>query len=465
MKTRYKNATKLEKGTNSMNIGGLGALGVKMTKRIFMGLALSAAMTIPCLTLAAPVNLGEATHFTILSYAGITTTGGGIITGDVGTTPLAGSYIGIPAIQVIGTIYEVDSTGPLGTNVVINPTLLTAAKGDLTTAYNDAAGRTLAPSDPAHLNPNGGNIGGQTLSNGVYKFTGTAYITGADLTLAGGPDDVWIFQCAADLQMDSYRQIILTGGAQARNVFWQVGSSAVIDTYSVFKGTIMAYSAVTLNNGSTLEGRALALNAAVTFNGTGGTLPSALLTVYASPTNGGSVTGSGFFLVGSSNPISATASSGWDFTGWLDGNTNSLRSVVVFSNSVYTAIFVNTNLAPATITVNANPTNGGAVTGNGTFLIGSIDPISATASNGWRFVQWSDGDTNALRNIVVLSNSTYTANFTNLQLVVLLQQGDGGLAGVWTLGTNYLPATWDLVTGALGGNWVLRGMNQNRILL
>src|ERR1035437_2656840 len=320
-------------------------LKVNGTKRIFMGLVLAGALMAPLGTLVAagpaPVNLGSAAHFTILAGAAITTTGGGIINGDVGASPITGAAIHLTQAQVNGTIYAVDAAGPAGS--VIDPALLLTAKGDLTTAYNDAAGRTPTPSGP-FLNPGAGNIGGMKLVPGLYKFTSTAYITGSDVTLTGGPNDVWIFQTKEDLQVGSGIHVVLAGGAQARNIFWQVGSSAVLDTFSVFKGTIMAEEAITMKTSSTIEGRALAFTAGVTFNGTGGSLPSAMLTVYASPTNGGSVTGGGFFLVGSTHPISATASNNWVFFGWNDGDTNNLRNVVVVGNSTYTAYFINTNL-------------------------------------------------------------------------------------------------------------------------
>jgi hypothetical protein len=219
-----------------------------------------------------PVNLLSTANFVILSGAAITTTGGGIINGNVGASPIAGSAIGVTCAQVNGTIYAVDASGPAC--AVINPTLLTQAKSDLTTAYNDAAGRTPVPSGP-FLNPNGGNIGGLNLGPGLYKFTTTAYITGSDVTLTGGPSDVWIFQCAQDLQLGSGIKVILAGGAQAANIFWQVGTSAVLGTFSKFSGTILASQSITMNTSSTLEGRALAFTAAVTFNGNGAAVPAA----------------------------------------------------------------------------------------------------------------------------------------------------------------------------------------------
>jgi hypothetical protein len=95
-----------------------------------------------------------------------------------------------------------------------------------------------------------------------------------DVTLTGGPDDVWIFQIAKDLEVGSTVHVILAGGAQARNIFWQVGTSAVIGTFAVFKGTIIADQAITINTTSAMDGRALAFTAGVTFNGDVGVLPT-----------------------------------------------------------------------------------------------------------------------------------------------------------------------------------------------
>ena len=218
----------------------------------------------------APVDLGSNVNFVILAGAAVTSTGGGTINGDVGASPIAGSAIGVTDAQVNGIIYAVDASGPAGS--VVDPVLLTAAKDYLTIAYNDAAGRTPVPTG-SFLNPNGGNIGGLNLVPGLYKFTTTALITGSDVTLTGGPDDVWIFQCAQDLQLGSGIKVILAGGARARNIFWQVGTSAVLGTSSVFKGTIMADQSITMNTSSTMEGRALAFSAEVAFNGDIATLP------------------------------------------------------------------------------------------------------------------------------------------------------------------------------------------------
>lgn len=245
--------------------------GTLRLAKMFLGVAALVAAQLPANAAGpAPVDLKSAGRFAILSGAAITTTGGGSIQGDVGASPIAGAAIHLTQAQVTGTIFAVDATGPAGS--VIDPALLLAAKGDLTIAYNDAAGRTPVPSGP-FLNPGAGNIGGLNLIAGLYKFTGTAMVTGAHVTLTGGPDDVWIFQIASDLQVGSGIHVILAGGAQSRNIFWQVGTSATIGTSAVFKGTILADQSITMNTSSTMEGRALAFSAGVTFNGEAGGLP------------------------------------------------------------------------------------------------------------------------------------------------------------------------------------------------
>jgi hypothetical protein len=256
-------------------------LKVNGTKQILMGLVLAAAFIVPHRTLAAgpaPVDLGSCAHFTILAGAAVTTTGGGIINGDVGASPITGAAIGATCAQMNGTIFAVDAAGPAC--AVIDSALLLTAKGDLTTAINDAAGRTPTPSGP-FLDPGAGNIGGMNLVPGLYKFTGTASITGSDVTLTGGPNDVWIFQIAAHLEVGSYIKVILAGGAQARNIFWQV-DSATIGTFAVFKGTIMSDQAIIMMTSSTMEGRALAFTAGVTFNGDAGSLPTPEAPIFTS---------------------------------------------------------------------------------------------------------------------------------------------------------------------------------------
>ena len=204
------------------------------------------------------VDLGMATGFAILAHTAVTNVPSSDILGDVGLSPAAGSFIDLTEDEVTGTIFTVDATGPAGS--VEDAPFLTEATGDLTTAFNDAAGRTVDPIGIA------GNIGGQTLFPGLYKSTGTLEISAGDVTLDGGGNDngVWIFQIASSFNMTSDRKVFLTNGANAANIFWQVGSAATFGTTAVMKGTIMAQTAVTLATGASLDGRALALTENVT---------------------------------------------------------------------------------------------------------------------------------------------------------------------------------------------------------
>lgn len=209
-----------------------------------------------------PVTLGAADGFAVLAGSLISSVPTSDITGDVGLSPASGSNItGLTAPEVTGTIYTVDAFGPAGS--VADPILLTAAKGDLTIAYNDAAGRTPVPTGN-FLNPGGGNLGGLTLVPGLYKFTSEALITGSDVTLTGGATDVWIFQIAQTLTVGDDIEVILSGGALASNIFWQVGTSATLGTTSIFNGTIMADQSIALLNLATVNGRTLARIGAVT---------------------------------------------------------------------------------------------------------------------------------------------------------------------------------------------------------
>ena len=223
---------------------------VNLTKRVsafLLGAALALCLTAANLTAAqapqAPIDLGSAAKFAVLGASTVTNTGPSIINGDLGVW--AGTSVpGFPPGQVIGTIHAGDSVAQ-------------QAQAALTIAYNDAAGRTVGVVGVA------GDLGGQTLAPGLYKSTSGLAITG-DLTLAG--DGVYIFQMASTLVVNSGSRVVLSGGAKAANVFWQVGSSATLGTYSALKGTVMAYASITIATGATLDGRALAQNAAVTLD-------------------------------------------------------------------------------------------------------------------------------------------------------------------------------------------------------
>lgn len=216
------------------------------------------------------IGLGTADSFAILAGSAITDVPASPITGDVGVSPAAGSFIGLTCGEVSGTIYSVDATGPLPCRVT-NPGLLTQAKNDLTTAYGNAAGRTPDTTFVAADN----QLGGQTLTGGVYRFGGavTANLIG-NLTLSGDASSVWIFQATSTLITAASSSVTLTGGAQACNVFWQVSTSATIATSTSFVGTIMADQQIALQTGATLQGRALARIAGVTLDHNTITKPS-----------------------------------------------------------------------------------------------------------------------------------------------------------------------------------------------
>ena len=226
-----------------------------------------------------PVNLRSTANFALLAGSAITNVPTSAITGDIGLSPAAGSAIaGFGLTEVTGTIYAVDATYPTANVAVISPVLLATAKGDLTTAYNDAAGRTPVPAG-AFLNPGAGNLGGLTLGPGLYKFAGAALISGSDLTLTGRASDVWIFQIASDLTVANGIEVVLAGGARAANIFWQVGTSATLGSTSIMQGTILADQSITLGTGATLNGRALARIAAVSLHANTVTTPHLVPTV------------------------------------------------------------------------------------------------------------------------------------------------------------------------------------------
>lgn len=209
-----------------------------------------------------PVNLRSAEDFAVLSKTGISTTGTTFITGNIGVNPVTST-----AITGFGLI--LDSSNAFATSTLVSgrvyapdyavptPAKMVTAINDLHTAYVDAAGRTL----PDATELGAGDISGMTLAPGLYKWsTGLLVASGTTVTLSGGANDVWIFQIAGDLTVAPNAIVALDGGAQAKNIFWQVGggTGVTLETDSQFKGIVLAAKAIEIKDRAAVLGRMLA---------------------------------------------------------------------------------------------------------------------------------------------------------------------------------------------------------------
>ena len=210
----------------------------------------------------AVVNLGTAGSYVVLAETKIANVPTSAITGNLGISPAAISFItgfsltkigttSATASQVTGNLTGGDMDAPTSTN-------LTTAISDMGTAYTDAAGRPT----PDHLNLGTGELGGLTLAPGLYKWT-TGVTISSDLTFSGGPNDVWILQIPGNLRLNPAKHVFLLGGAQAKNIFWQVAGAASIGTTAHFEGIILSQTSITLETGASMNGRALAQSAVV----------------------------------------------------------------------------------------------------------------------------------------------------------------------------------------------------------
>lgn len=231
--------------------------GVSRRRRYRSGAAALAAagLTLASFAIAAPANavtavdLGTAETYVVLGGASVTNTGPSILNGDLGVSPGTSISGFPPGIVVGGTTHAADAEA-------------LQAQSDLTIAYDTAAGQA---SDGAI--PNGGELGGLTLVQGVYTAASSAGLTGTvTLDGQGDPAAVWVFQIGSTLITATGSAVDLINGAQACNVFWQVGSSATLGTNTTFVGTIMALTSISLVTGTTVEGRALARNGSVTLD-------------------------------------------------------------------------------------------------------------------------------------------------------------------------------------------------------
>lgn len=207
------------------------------------------------------VELGQAGNYLVLAKSAINNNPTSDFTGDLGLSPMAESFITgfsqtsatgySTSEQVTGRIYAADMADP-------TPANLTSAVDDMSTAYDDAAGRTA----PDFVELYDGEIGSKTLPSGLYKWTNTVLIND-DLTFSGDENAIWILQIGDNLTMSSDVNIILSGGAQAKNIFWQVEGEVTIDTNAHFEGILLSKTGITMKTGASLNGRILAQTAAI----------------------------------------------------------------------------------------------------------------------------------------------------------------------------------------------------------
>jgi hypothetical protein len=219
----------------------------------------------------APVPLGSAGTFAILAKSAVTNVPTSKITGDVGLSPAAASGItGFTmtkvgtkwtAPEVVGGIFAADNDAP-------TPANMTLAVDAMETAYTDAAGRVT----PAFVELGAGEIGGLTLTPGLYKWTSAVTMT-TDVSLSGGANDVWIFQIAGDLTVADLKRMILIGKLRPKNVFWQVAGAVTLGVSSHVEGIVLSKTAITVGTGASIAGRLLA-QTAVTMGGTTVTSPA-----------------------------------------------------------------------------------------------------------------------------------------------------------------------------------------------
>lgn len=214
----------------------------------------------PTEPIVSSVELGMAGNYAILAKTGISSVPNSVITGNIGVSPIAataltGFSLTLDATnefsvsnQITGKAYASDYASP-------TPNNLTTAISNMETAYTDAAGRAVNFTELFS-----GDISGKTLTPGVYKW-GTGVLINSDVTLNGGANDVWVFQISEGITQASGTRIILTGGAQAKNIFWQVAESVSIGTGSHFEGIVLSKTNITMGTNSSINGRLLAQTA------------------------------------------------------------------------------------------------------------------------------------------------------------------------------------------------------------
>jgi hypothetical protein len=226
-------------------------------------LLLTAAALVNAATALDTVELGTAGNYVILAKTGISTVPASAITGDIAVSPITGAAMtgfsfvvasggaSATSTQLTGTAYAADYTAPI-------PSVLTTAVLDMETAYTNAAGRPNE--DAARINLGAGDISGLTLTPGVYTFQVDITIN-SDITFQGSDTDIFIIQTTGNVVQAANKNVILSGGVLAKNIFWQVAGLVNVGAGAHLEGVLLVKTAVTFVTGSSLNGRILAQTA------------------------------------------------------------------------------------------------------------------------------------------------------------------------------------------------------------
>ncbi len=409
---------------------------VKFTLAVFV-LSFAFSIIRPVVVLAAgppTVNLFSAANFVIISETGITNTGShsSVITGNITSSAITAAAMNdVFCSEITGTIYGVNAAYVgsgnqacfAGNPPLSNKTIADNAVGDMLTAYGDAAGRV--PADDTDLY--GGIIGGKTFTPGIYKWNSDVSIP-TNVTLSGGASDIWIFQMTGDLSIASGGsvpagiKVLLTGGAVASNVFWQVGggTGATLGTYSTFNGTILSAKQIIIQTGAVLNGRALAQTQVtldantiaipstlhiikLVINGSSGTAVPSDFTVHVKETNvdvsgspaaGASAPGTSYSLSAGTYVVSENTNN--LYTQSFSGDCNSSGSITLTAGADKTCTIINTAISVG------NSGTGGLIVPRIVPLIGLLkvpSPLGLPVGSGsvtYNYTVWNVGKQQSL---------------------------------------------------------------------